>query len=162
MNGVFDSQTSGNEWSIPIHVMLHESMQDIPASAQPTRERSFLADIEQQMEVFDKEYRAALAEVRKLYVLPADASVLEFLSNHRAVPQLLIDAVPYLRKYFDGSVFSLRATSDEYGWEDLYVDVMWPGGAREVLQRLDRFEDEWWVANCRTARGALTFTYRLV
>ncbi len=164
MNGVLDNQTSGNDWGVPIHAMLHEGVQGVPAatSKAPARQPSFLRDIERQMGQFETDYQAALAEVRKLYVLAADASVLEFLNDHRAVPQLLIDAVPYLRKHFGNTVFVLRSTSDEYGWENLYADAMWPGDARDALQRLDQFEDEWWIANCRPARGALTFTYRLV
>lgn len=163
MNGVLDNQTSGNEWGIPIHAMLHESVQEVPApSTLRAGQSSFLRDIELQMKEFETDYQSALSEVRKLYVLPADASALEFLNNHRALPQLLIDAIPHLRKHFDNTVFALRATSDEYGWENLYVDAMWQGDARDALQRLDQFEDEWWIANCRPARGTLTFTYRLV
>ncbi len=161
MNGVLDSQTSGNDWDIPIQAMLHERIQDVPA-ATVRRQQSFIRDIEVQMQQFERDYRDALTDVRKRYVFPSDTSVAEFLNDHRAMPQLLIDAAPQLRKYFGNTVFALRVTSDEYGWQNLYADAMWPGDARDALRLLDQFEDEWWIANCRPARGALTFTYRLV
>ncbi|MDE3186139.1 MAG: hypothetical protein KGM96_01280 [Acidobacteriota bacterium] len=163
MNGVLDNQTSGNDWGIPIHAMLHERIQKVKAeTAISHRQCSFIRDVETQMQQFEKEYQAAVAEVRKFYVLPNDLSVLDFLNDHRALPQLLIDAAPQLKKYFGDTVFTLRATSDEYGWQSLYADAMWTGDARDAVRFLDKFEDEWWIPNCRSARGALTFTYRLV
>lgn len=163
MNGVLDNQTSGNDWDIPIQAMLHEHRQNVPTEIPVThRQLSSIRDIEAQMQQFEMDYQAAVAEVRKLYVLPNDSSVLDFLKDHRALPQLLIDAAPKLKRYFSDTVFTLRATSDEYGWQNLYADAMWSGDARDAVQLLDQFEDEWWIPNCRPARGALTFTYRLV
>lgn len=162
MNGVLDNQTSGNDWGIPIHPMLHERIQNVPAEIPITnRQRSFIRDIEAQMQQFEKDYQAAIAEVRKFYVLPTDSSVLDFLNDHRALPQLLIDAAPQLKRYFGDTVFTLRAASDEYGWQNLYADAVWTADARDALRLLDQFEDEWWIPNCRPASGALTFTYRL-
>lgn len=70
--------------------------------------------------------------------------------------------MPHLRKYFPESVLALRAASDEFGWENLYVDILWPGDALEAFRLLDQFCDAWWIANSEPADGALTFTYRLV
>jgi hypothetical protein len=163
MNGVLDNQVSGNDWGLPIQAMLHEWKQDMPAETPSIhRQRSFVRDIETQMQQFERDYLSALAGVRKFYVLPTDSSVLDFLNDHRALPQLLIDAAPQLKRYFADTVFTLRATSDEYGWQNLYADAMWAGEASDAIRLLDYFEDEWWIPNCRPARGALTFTYRLV
>jgi hypothetical protein len=163
VNGILDDQTSGNDWSIPIPAMLHERMQHLPLETPIThRQSSFIRDVETQMQQFESDYQAAVAEVRRLYVLPSDTSVLDFLNDHRALPQLLIEAAPQLKKYFADTVFTLRTTSDEYGWQNLYADAMWTGDARGAIQLLDQFEDEWWIANSRPARGALTFTYRLL
>lgn len=114
------------------------------------------------MAYFEQEYQGRLKDVRKLYVLPSDGSVENFLSCHRALLQILISAMPQLRKFFPDTVFALRADSDEYGWENLYVDALWRYGAIEAFELLDSFSDEWWIANSRPARGTLTFTYRLV
>jgi hypothetical protein len=164
MNGVIGSQTSSNDWGAPLPFMLHQNIQDAhtPVTSEAARDQLFIGDLERQMAQFEKDYQATLPEVRKRYVLPTDSSVFEFLNDHRGIPQLLIDAFPHLQKYFENTVFALRATCDEYGWENLYVDVLWPSDAGDAIRLLDEFEDEWWLANCRTARGALTFTYRLV
>jgi hypothetical protein len=162
MNGLLDNQTSGNEWGTPISSMQHERGQDSPLKWHPVAQRSLLKDFEEQMAQYEREYAAHLDDVRKLYVMPPDTAVAEFLNDHRALPQMLITAVPHLRKLFGDTVFVLRATADEFGWQNLYVDAMWHGDALEAFRLLDVFGDEWWIANSAPARGALTFTYRLV
>ena len=134
MNGVLDNQKSGNDWVTPNHAMLHERIQNVPAETATIHpQRSFIRDIEAQMQQFEREYQGAVAEVRKFYVLPTDLSALDFLNDHRALPQLLIDAAPQLKKYFGDTVFTLRATSDEYGWQSLFADAMWAGDAAMPL-----------------------------
>jgi len=162
MNGLLDNQTSGNDWETPIHAMLHQRGQDAPPMWPTAKQRSIIQDFEQQMEDFEHDYREHVDQVRKLYVLPSDTSVLDFLNDHRALPQLLIAAIPRLRRLFPDAVFALRATSDQNGWQNLYTDVLWPGDAIEALRLIDQFEDEWWIANSHFGRGSLTFTYRLV
>lgn len=131
-------------------VMLPASFQTIPQVS------------DQQAQPFEGDYQGAIAEVRNLYVLPSDSSALDFLNDHPALPQLLIDASPQLKKYFGDTVFALRVSSDEDGWETLFADALWSGDAREALLLLDRFEDEWGIPNWQPARGSLIFTYRLV
>jgi len=162
MNGqlVYD-QTSGDNWGVLPKVMLHEQMQShlIPP---PHEHASVFDDLEFQMAQQEAEHTDFVLEIAKCYVLPSDSSVIDFLKAHRVLPQLLIEAVPHLQKRFGNTVFALRATSDEYGWETLYVDARWPGNAADVLAAIDRFEDDWWIANSHVASGALNFTYRLI
>lgn len=162
MNGLVDSQTSGNDWTPGAQSMLHERIQEVPRSWPNVEQRSLLEQFERQMAHFEDEFQAHLEDVRRMYLLPPDGSVEEFLSSHRALPQVLVSAVPQLKRIFPGTLFELRAESDEYGWENLYVDALWRGDALEAFDLLDRFGDEWWIANSDSARGALTFTYRLV
>jgi hypothetical protein len=161
MNGLLDNQTSGYEWGPQFRAMLHERAQEVPIMA-PAAQRSLLRDFEEQMAQYEREYAEHLGEVYKLYVLPGDGSVAGFLNDHRALPQILIAAMPQLRKVFGDTVFALRATSDEFGWQNLYVDALWTGDAMDAFRLLDQFGDDWWIANSLPARGALTFTYRLV
>jgi hypothetical protein len=60
-----------------------------------------------------------VTEVARNYVMPRDNSVQAFLNSHRVLPQLLLQALPRLRHRFGDTVFALRATSDEYGWQNL-------------------------------------------
>jgi hypothetical protein len=115
------------------------------------------------MAEFTAEHAAALNEVRRYFVLPADSSVATFLSGHRTIPQVLLEAVVHLRACFAaGAVFNLRAPIDESGSQTLYVVAMWAGKVRDVRQALAKFDDAWWVAHSRRASGNLAFTYELV
>lgn len=164
MNGVLDSQTSGNDWSRPSPEMIFQDYQGPVASAvPPNRQRSIFHDFEQQMAQFEANHQAVLTEVQKSYVIPKDSPVRDFFKSHRTIPQLLTQAAPRLKEYFGvGTVFSLRTQVDEYGSQTLYAVVRWPGDVHAVRAALENFDDHWWIANSRQAAGDLTFTYELV
>ncbi len=161
MNGVFDNQTSGNDWTPSVRSMLHERRQDRPEK-EPSHRQQVLDGLEQQMVRYEADHHAMVAEVARSFTMPRDNSVQAFLNTHRVLPQLLIQALPRLRARFGDTVFALRSTSDEYGGQILYVDALWPGDAVDAYAALDRFEDDWWVANSHMAAGHLSFAYRLV
>lgn len=163
MNGDFGIQTSGDCWPEPALIMLYEGFQETPELPSPKLGAQILFDLEDQMARFEAEHEALVKEVRKHYVLPANSSVLTFFYRHRALPQLLLQAASHLKEYFGaGVVFSLRVPVDESGSQTLYAVAMWPGNVREVRNALEKFDDEWWIANSRQASGHLTFTYELV
>jgi hypothetical protein len=109
-----------------------------------------------------EDYQVALNEVRKRYVLPADSSVESFLTEHRALTRILLDARPRLEQYFGAeTTFSLKAPIDWEGEQTLYAVVLWPGEAREVRNALAKFDDEW-LARSTFSSIDLTFTYELV
>src|SRR5271170_3104226 len=155
-----DNQVSGNSWNQPPIPMAYQESQQAAIRTEPRLQRDILRDLERQMAGFDADHRALVNEIRKSYVLPKDSSVADFLDAHRTIPALLIQAVPHLREFLGNTVFALRAASDEYGWEALYADALWPGDAHDAAVAIDRFEDAWWIANSHAASGSLTFTYR--
>jgi hypothetical protein len=119
--------------------------------------------LERQMVEFAAQHEAALNEVRKYYAFPADSSVRDFLTEHRTIPYILLEAAPQLKAHFGASaIFSLRTPTDDVGSRTLYAVVTWPGKSRDVRQALDRFDDSWWIAHSRQASGYLTFTYELM
>jgi hypothetical protein len=162
MNGVFDKQTSGNDWTPSVRSMLHERQQEQPEPERTHPHRVIFQDLERQMARYEADHDEMVAEVARSYMMPRDNSVQNFLNSHRVLPQLLIQALPRLRERFGDTVFALRAILDEHGWQSLYVDALWAGDAAEAYAAIDRFEDDWWVANSHMAAGHLTFTYRLV
>jgi hypothetical protein len=163
VNGIFDNQTSGNDWTPVVGSMLHERQQDQPEPEIIGRHRNIIENLEREMSRYEEDHQTMVKEVSKSYMMPRDNSVQDFLHSHRVLPQLLMEALPRLQEIFgDATVFTLRAASDEYGWQNLFVDALWPGDAADAYADLDRFEDEWWVANCHVAGGHLNFTYRLV
>ncbi len=109
------------------------------------------------------EHAKSLPELRKLYVLPSDDTVPDFLFGRRSLSQLIIDAKQHLEQYFGvETVFSLQCSIDDSGAQTLYVVAMWPGKATEAKAALDNFDEHWWLSNPRPSSGLLAFTYELV
>lgn len=170
MSGLSYSQTSGNDWSTIPAEMLSEVVQTPPRRtstkvlrfdeqyAQQVEEQ-----IERQMAQFEAEHDAAIANLRREYIFVDDQSIRTFLRSHRTAPQLLFQALPYLRRNFGvETLLRLYSTADEYGAQTLYASVVWPGNIQDVRAALDRFDEQWWIANSHQASGDVTFTYELV
>lgn len=171
MNLLSYSQVSGNDWTTPPPEMLSETAQEvIPrlASKPEFRGREQFAQriqeqLEQQMARFEADHEATVAELQRAYVFEDDHLVRGFFRSHRTAPQILLEAAPRLQENFDtGTVFNLRAVTDEYGAQTLYAVVLWSGEVRDVRVALERFDEHWWIANSRRASGDLTFTYELM
>ncbi|MGA2425167.1 MAG: hypothetical protein ABSG07_14285 [Terriglobales bacterium] len=171
MNGLSYSQVSGNDWTTPPSEMLYQLVQYVVPThvpePQPWLDRQYAQriqeQIEQQMARFEADHEAAVAELQRCYVFLNDQAIRGFFKSHRTAPQLLLEAVPHLRQDFGaGTVFDLRAMTDEYGAQTLYAVAMWPGSVRDVRIALDHFDEQWWIANSHQASGDLTFTYELV
>ena len=145
MNAYSEVQSSGTHWP------------------EPRQRAPILEGLEKQMAEFAALDEAILSEVRKNYVLPADSSVLNFLTEHRTIPQILLDAAPQLKACFGAdAVFNLRAPIDESGSRILYAAAMWQGKSQDVRDALAKFDRDWWTARAGQAAGYLTFTYELV
>lgn len=162
MNALFEpNQSSGYDWGTRAGARVYHRQK--PARALPSRNQvSELAELEAQMKRYEDEHRKLTDKIRSLYVIQDEETVSDFLRRHRQIQPALVDAEPYLRKFFKNSVLSLRATSDEQGWEMLYAIVQWEGDPVAAQHSLDYFDDAWWLANSYPAGSNLTFTYRLV
>jgi hypothetical protein len=156
-------QTSGVHWPDPTPVPLYRSLQETPPRSEPRHGVELFEDLETQMSDYSAQYEDVLSEVRKHYVLPTDSLVLNFLTEHRAIPQVLLAAVPQVKACFGAdAVFNLRAPLDESGSRTLYAVAMWPGKSQDVRNALTKFDNDWWMAHAGQAAGYLTFTYELV
>jgi hypothetical protein len=161
MNAYQDIQTSGIRWPNPTIPFLLPS-QEIPHRQHPQQPPPLFQDLERQMAEFAAEQEAILNDLRKYYVFPSDSSVTSFLSEHRAIPQILLAAVPHLQGCFGNeAIFSLSTPLDESGSRTLYASVMWPGPSQDVRNALARFDEEWWMERAGQGAGYLTFTYQL-
>jgi hypothetical protein len=168
MKAWHDAQTSGNNnWTGVTAGIVYR------ADPGPTietwalasdRQPHFFHALEHQMAAFEAEHLSALRDVRINYVLPLeDCSVSSFLTEHRTMSQLLIEAIPHLKECFgEDAIFGLRILVDEAGSRTLYAVVMWPGAVIDVRNALCRFDETWWLAHSRQAAGHLVFTYELV
>jgi hypothetical protein len=128
-----------------------------------TPEVPWLSDLEQQMASYQAQYETALEQVRQSFVLPTDPTVINFLNEHRTIPQILLASVQPLKTMFGhDKVLALRTSSDDVGSQTLYAVVRWPGPSSEVRSALDRFDQEWWLKEAGQAAGRLVFTYELI
>jgi len=161
VNAYQELQSSGIHWPDRSLAEAYQPVQPAPRQPEP---RCGPAIVEpRQMVEFAAQNEGFLDELRKHYVFPADSSVRDFLTVHRTVPQILLEAAPQLIRCFGATaVFTLRAPIDEGGSRTLYAVAMWPGALRDVRDALERFDREWWIARAGRAAGYLEFTYELV
>ena len=163
MNVYQELQNPGIHWPSRPPVSLHQVPQAEPRFRDTLQPVAIWNALEQQMAEFAAQHEAAVRKLRKHYVLPADASVLDFLTEHRTIPQVLLEALPELKTCFGGNtVFHLRAPVDEAGSRTLYAVAMWPGEVADARNALARFDDAWWLSRAGQTAGRLTFTYELV
>lgn len=162
MNAYVEVQTAGIEWPDRAAPFLSLALQEKLRWQNPQQPPAVFEELERQMAQFAAEQQAMLNDVRKLYVLPSDSSVTEFLARHRAIPQILVSAAPHLKACFGvETIFSLRAPLDDSGSQTLYAVVMWSGRVEDVRRALARFDQEWWMERAGQGAGYLTFTYEL-
>lgn len=102
-----------------------------------------------------------IEELKASYVF-ADAAVDQFLTEHRALPGILREAVEPLRNSFGGdSVFRLEVAIDEDDSKMLYGIVLWRDGVRTAAQALDKFAESWWLDHMTPNTADLAFIYRI-
>jgi hypothetical protein len=156
-------QGSGIDWPERPPASLYRPFQPALRWPEPQQPAAIFEGFEKQMAEFAAQHEAVLNDLRMHYVLPADTSVRDFLTEHRAIPQILLEAAPQLKSYFGGkAIFNLRASIDEAGSRTLYAVAMWTGKLGDVRDALARFDGDWWMARAGQAAGYLVFTYELV
>jgi hypothetical protein len=162
MNAYQEVQTSGNNWVPPALDLQYGSIQELPTRSTPRPYAAVFECLENQMAAFALEHEGFLQQIRKHFVLPADSSVTTFLTEHRSIPQTLVEAVGHLKECFGAdTVFRLGTTADEAGLRTLHIAVIWPGRVVDARTALAKFDD-WWLDRVRPGAGYLTFTYELV
>lgn len=171
MNAYQECQTSGNQWPPLVSPMLLEESRSASEHKFPPildcrrapQGGTIFDDLEKRMVRYAAEYRALLQEIQRHFMTPVDSSVTAFLTDNRAIPSMLLEAIPHLKTYFGAdAVFSLRVSIDGPGSHILYAVVKWPGKVCDVRSALQRFDHEWWLRRAGQAAGFLTFTYELV
>jgi hypothetical protein len=122
-----------------------------------------MAGYEAQIAEFLQGHEKQIELLRTSYVFHPDEGVRSFLSGHRAVAEVLIEAVPELRRCFGNMVtLQLQLLDDDETPAAIYGIVLWQGdlaGARGALQT---FDETWWIEKSRTAAGRIVFDYQLV
>ncbi len=161
MNAYHSMQTSGVTWPVPVPPMLYRKIQE--KSERLYQQRSGLPEEHEKQIGPPAPKESVLDDVRKHYLLPADASVPSYLTDHPAIIRILCEAAPRLKQFFgSATIFRLRAPVDESGVRTLYVVVVWPEEIGVVRSALARFDVEWWLVHSRQTSEYVVFTYELV
>jgi hypothetical protein len=109
-----------------------------------------------------EEEQRELENLRRAYVFTDSSLVRAFLREHRALPVILLDAIPWLKKAFGNSApFQLQLMVEEDEPTILCGLVLWTESLTSAQEALRRFDESWWLSNCRRASGNLIFDYEL-
>jgi hypothetical protein len=88
-----------------------------------------------------------------------EAEVVRFLSAHRYLLPILLDAVPHIKRVFGPSPVYLEVEHDpDEGFEELFGVVMVEAEPEKALDLLGRFDQEWFAKVVRRTRSRLNFT----
>jgi hypothetical protein len=163
MNGLLISnQTSGENWDQPVYVMLHERMQT-GSSQPPISQDSIFENLENQMVQQESEFTDTLAKLRHEFIFSNVAPVQSFLTTHRALASILIEAVDYLKDCFgQDTPLALEIVSEEGPARAIYALALWKKDRAEARAALNRFDEIWWMRNLKKAGGRIVFDYELI
>ncbi len=145
--------------------MLSQFVQEAGSTSGYSLSGPALSDFPQQGAWFASEGAqpaTTMEEVRKFYDLLDYFAISSFLKRHRALPELLLAALPQLKRHFGlETVFRLTISVDESGSQTLYATARWLGAISDVMAAMENFDNAWWIAHSREADGYLNFTYEL-
>ena len=120
---------------------------------------SYEADLKREQQ----ELANDISMLYRLYLIDHPRTVSTFLQSHRTISSVLIEAEPYLKKSFGPKVLSgIRVISDEQEAGSIRVSVNWPGQVSEAVIALAKFDETFWLANCRRGTGRVIFDYDLI
>lgn len=95
-----------------------------------------------------------LGRLELFYTFRSSASVEIFLGNYPFLAKMLIDLRGQLEHFFPESNLVLDISADPEA-EYLVVYVVMHTTAQEALERLERFDDEYWLDHYHQAQGKL-------
>jgi hypothetical protein len=83
-----------------------------------------------------------------------------FLKGHQYLEPILEEAADRIDDYFPGSPLVLEVVNDPESTEDrqLVLFIVTDLGPAQAMERLDRFDEDWWVDALDKAQGKLCIT----
>lgn len=112
-----------------------------------------------------KHPRAVMSELRQQYEIADEAELLSFLERQPDVVPLLLETRGAIHRYFGEAAVRL-IMSDDPEWPEaeptLIAYILAPLGHREALERLNRFDDEWWIKQIDETKALLLVSILLI
>ena len=139
-------------------------LQQSPRKAPTIRESESIIAINR-AQIVREQGRASIArdieELKRAYVF-ADDSVRSFLEEHRALSDVLREAIIPLKEFFGtDKVFRLELTIDEDDSKMLYGVTICRDSVRVAAQALENFVENWWLDHMTPNTTDLAFIYRI-
>jgi len=159
---LLSDQTSGDRWSQPGDVMLHERTQP-GVEIVPIDEDSVFESLEHQMAQQESEFADAVTRLRREFIFVNAAPVRSFLKAHRALASVLLEATAPLRECFGvDTPLALEIAFEDGPATAIYALAIWAGDASESRAALNRFDEIWWMDNLGKAGRRIVFDYELI
>lgn len=100
-----------------------------------------------------------LQTLGSIYDFEGDEEVIDFISNHPFLYDLLMEAIPVFQTCFspDIRIDLVLRTDPEEDFQELFGYIHNPGPVDETKSRLERFDDEWFLENLGRTQGRLNF-----
>lgn len=105
-----------------------------------------------------------LRNVETLYSFRNVAEIQQFLQEHHVLVNFLIEAHPYVSKYFgDHPQIALELISDPEidGSEQLFAYIVTSLPVAEALERLNNFDEEWFIEQFDRVDGLFNFNLEI-
>lgn len=94
--------------------------------------------------------------IEQHYMFKDHDSVAAFLSNHVFLAPVLIELYPQVQDYFPTRKIVLEVVADPDADDELLLaSIITQSGVDEALEKLDLFDEGWWLLNADRARGKL-------
>lgn len=104
-----------------------------------------------------------LSRLLSFYVFEDGARVRSFLEDHPSTPDLLLEAVPFLKGSFgDRAILQLQIPPDEELPLTIYAVALCEGTLEDARLALNKFDESWWAVNGHRALGKIVVDYQLV
>jgi hypothetical protein len=124
---------------------------------------SVFGNLERQLAQQESEFADAIAKLRSDFIFSNTGSVQAFLSTHRALASILLEAVDYLKDCFGPDTpLMLEIASDDGPARAIYALALWKKDRAESRAALKKFDEIWWMNNLRKAGGRIVFDYELL
>jgi hypothetical protein len=124
-------------------------------------ERKVYRKIQRQRKLKDNQFLYAL---KKSYNMPNSSDVAIFLDRHLNLVDFLLESAKQIRIYFPSEELSLEVVSDPEtaGNEELFVYILTSLPAKDALEKLNEFDDQWFLDQLDLTDGLFNFNLRFV
>lgn len=109
-------------------------------------------------------YAADIQSLERLYTFGEDTVVIQFLERYPFLIPLLLEARDKVQEYFPGSPTVLETVSDPEasGDDQLVLFIVTDSDPEQVLDSLDRLDENWWLDALDRAQGKLGISVEFV